>query len=144
MDQIVDKIMKMQDKGTGKNAILLHLKKEKESVEKALNNLVKAMEQGIISETTARRLHELEKQQTELERRFLIEQNKSAIRLSETNVRDYYREILKQNIPAIIQLMIKEIILFDDRAEIYLNSPLIKTAGRELVAEIEEKGYEGF
>ena len=124
MDQIVDKIMKMQEKGTGKNAILLHLKKEKESVEKALNNLVKAIEQGIISETTARRLHELEKQQTELERRFLMEQNKSAIRLSEANVRDYYREILKQNIPAIIQLMIKEIILFDDRAEIYLNSPL--------------------
>ena len=50
---------------------------EQHGVEKALNNMITAIENGIISNTTNKRLHELEKQQEDLERQILVERSKN-------------------------------------------------------------------
>ena len=55
----------------------------------SLNNLVSAIEQGIISNTTGKRLRELEEQQANLEKQILIERNKIAIKMSESDIREF-------------------------------------------------------
>ena len=54
-----------------------------------------AIEQGIISNTTNKRLHELESKQEELERQILIEKSKLAVQLPESTVRKFYTDALK-------------------------------------------------
>ena len=83
-----------------------------------------AIEQGIVSKTTKKRLHELEEQQEALERELLIEKSKTAIKVPESIIREYYEEVLNLEATMIVSLFIKEIVLYNDRIEIYFNSPI--------------------
>ena len=69
MDDMVAELLKEQNRQCAENTKVSIMKREKAKVDKALDNLVMALEQGIMSATTNKRLHELEKQQAEL--RFL-------------------------------------------------------------------------
>ena len=100
------------------------LLQEKKQNYKSLNNLVSAIEQGIISSTTNKRLHELEKRQAELETQIIIEKNKSAVMLTEKDIRQFYREMLELKPQLLIESLVKEIIVYDDKIKIICNSPL--------------------
>lgn len=86
--------MQIQEMQNKESPILKTLLSEKRQTETALNNLMSAIEQGIISATTNKRLHELENKLTELERNILIEQSKTKITLSEDKIRKYYEQAL--------------------------------------------------
>ena len=77
-------------------------------VDTALNNLVCAVERGIISNTTNKRLQELESQQAELEKQILIERSK-AVQLKESDIREFYTNYLKSEPKMLITHFIKEI-----------------------------------
>ena len=98
--------------------------KEKAKIDKALENLMSAIEQGIVSKTTNKRLHQLEEQQEALERELLIEKSKTAVKVPESIIREYYEEALRLEATMIVSLFIKEIVLYNDRIEIYINSPI--------------------
>lgn len=68
MNKVVDGLMQIQEMQNKESPILKTLLSEKRQTEMALNNLMSAIEQGIISATTNKRLHELENKLTELER----------------------------------------------------------------------------
>lgn len=123
MDSIVAKIMKLQNENESTNSTLTMLLNEQHGVEKALNNLITAIENGIISNTTNKRLHELEKQQEELERQILVERSKKSIKISESDIREYYTQALQAEKTLLINILIKEIILYDDKIELYFNNP---------------------
>ena len=120
----VKTIMALQEKYLNDNPSLNIFKKEKSQVETALNNLMKAIEAGIITATTQRRLNELEEQKTELERKILIEESKQAVLLNRDEIERYYIQALALNPERIISTFIKEIVLYNDKIEVYLNSPL--------------------
>jgi hypothetical protein len=103
---------------------LTTLLREKTKVDKALDNLVAALEQGIVSATTNKRLHELEQQQGELEKEILIEQSKVAVNVPESVIREYYGQALKMEGAMLINLFIRKIVLYNDKIEIYFNTPL--------------------
>ena len=71
MDTIVAKLIQLQNADDSANSALKLLLNEKHGVERSLANLVSAIENGIVSNTTNKRLQELEKQQEELERQIL-------------------------------------------------------------------------
>lgn len=79
---------------------------------------------ALLSKTTNKRLHELEEQQEALERELLIEKSKTAIKVPESIIREYYEEVLNLEATMIVSLFIKEIVLYNDRIEIYFNSPI--------------------
>lgn len=83
-----------------------------------------AIENGIISNTTNKRLHELEEQQEDLERKILIEKARTAVKVPENIMREYYRQALELEPQMLINYLIKEIRLYDDKVEIYFNSPM--------------------
>ena len=124
MDSMVAELLKQQDRQIVTNAKLATLKHEKAKVDKALDNLVMALEQGIMSATTNKRLHELEKQQAELERDILMEESKEITKVPESVIREFYAEALKQEAELMVNLLIRQIVLYNDRIEIHLNTPM--------------------
>jgi site-specific DNA recombinase len=124
MNEIVNGLMAEQERQAQKSSILNLLLKEKRQVEISLENLVNAIEQGIISNITNKRLHELEHRQEELERQILIERSKQAIMIPEKEIREYYQAALKLEPQLLIDMLVKEIVLYDDKIEIHFNSPI--------------------
>ena len=124
MDDMVAELLKQQDSQIIANAKLAALKREKAKVDKSLENLVMALEQGIMSATTNKRLHELEKQQAELERDILLEESKVITKIPESVILEFYAEALKQEAELMVNLLIRQIVLYNDRIEIQLNTPL--------------------
>ena len=124
MQSIVANLMYIQEEQTKESSALNMIKREKRQVDTALNNLVAAIEQGIFSNTTNKRPHELESKQEELEKQMLIEKRKLSVQLSEETIRRFYTEALKSEPQLLIECLVKEIILFDDKIEIQFNSPI--------------------
>jgi hypothetical protein len=123
LDGIVNKLMTLQNEEIKANSTLSLLLKQQTAVETSLNNLVAAIERGIMSNTTNKRLQELEAQQLELERQILIEKSKTQIKLSEQEIRQYFENALRLEPQMLISYLIKEIKLYDDKIEIYYNNP---------------------
>ena len=127
MDAIVNELMQLQNAGESANSTLTMLLNEKYGVERSLNNLVNAIENGIVSNTTNKRLQDLEKQQEELERQILVERSKQSIKIPESEIRQFYTQALRAEKRLLVNLLIQEIVLYDDKIEIYFNNPTTKS-----------------
>lgn len=122
INYIVANLMKIQDEKITNQTLNLLLK-EKSKVDKALDNIAHAIENGIISNTTNKRLHDLEKQQEILEREILIERSKLSVKIPENVMRTFYADALKQEPQMLVEMLVKEVILYNDKAEIIFNTP---------------------
>lgn len=71
-----------------------------------------------------KRMKELEDRIASLEKKLLVEKNRTAVKLTEADIRKFFVEALKLEPRFLIGYLIKEIRLFDDKAEIYFNSPI--------------------
>ena len=81
-----------------------------------------AIEQGGSTATTMKRLRELESKQEELKRQILIEKSKTAVQITADQVREFYEKALRLKPQMLIGLLIKEILLFDDKIQIQFNT----------------------
>ena len=124
MSGIVTELLKEQDDSLKNNSTLSMLRNEKAGIDKSMNNLVAALERGIVSKTTNKRLQDLERQQSELERQIQLEQSKQSVMLSGKEIRSFYEQALRLNPQMLLSCLVKEIVLYDDRMEIYYNTPL--------------------
>lgn len=122
INKIVPTLLKMQEKATI-NHTLSMLTKEKSKVDKALNNIVKAIENGASTRTTIQRLKELEQQQDNLEKEIIIEKSRQHTKISESEMRKFYIEALKLEPKMLIDHLVKEIILYEDKVKIIFNNP---------------------
>ncbi len=124
MNILVSKIMQRQEESSHENSSLSLLLKQKKQVDTSIDNIVAAIERGIVTNATNKRLQSLETQQQEIEQQILIEQNKQSIKLSATEIKLFYTSALNKNSKILINLLIEKVILFDDKVEIYFNSPI--------------------
>ena len=124
INSLIRGLMQMQEKLNEERTTLKLLEKEKKQTQTALDNMIKAIERGIMSDSTNKRLHELETQIRDLDERIAVEQNKVAFTLSEDDIRRYYLSALKQEPQLLINCMVKEITLYDDKMIITYNTPL--------------------
>ena len=109
------------------NSTLNMLIKSKKQAELTLNNIMLAVEQGVVNKTTNERMKDLEQQIEDLERQILVEKSKTTTKITEDEIRKYYTEALKQEPLLLIDMLIKQIKLFNDKVEITFNSPTIKS-----------------
>ena len=123
MDGLVRGIMKQQERMLRENPMLSILEKEKKQIETALTNIMSAIEQGIMSQTTNKRLHELEARQAELERELLIERSKTTISLNEIEIKSFYEKALRLEAQALIGTLIKEVVVYNDKIDIFFHTP---------------------
>ena len=124
MNELVHGLLKIQDTQIEESSMLNVLLHDKRKVETSLNNIVSAIEQGIISNTTNKRLRELEEQQAQLEKQILIERSKLAVKMSEEDIREFYESALTLESQMLVNYLIKEVVLYDDKMIIRYNNPL--------------------
>lgn len=125
MDYIICNLLKLQEEQTKANSVLNILLKEQKQVQISIDNIVNAIERGVVSKATAKRLKELEERQQELEVLIIKEQNKTSVKLTEQNMREFYETALLYEPKTLINYLVKQIVLYDDKMEIYFNSPII-------------------
>ncbi len=123
MDSIIENLLKVQEQ-ENLNSLLTSLTKEKKQAEITLNNVMKAVERGIINNTTNKRMKELEIRIEELDRQILIQKSKNSFKVSKEEIEEYYLQALKLEPKLLINYLIKEIRLYDDKMEITFNSPI--------------------
>lgn len=123
-DKITDNLMRVQEMQVNANSILNSLLKDKKDAENTLNNILKAVEQGVVNNTTNKRMKDLEQQIEDLERQIVIEKSKSTMKLTREDIKQYYLEALKLEPKMLIDYLIDQIIVYEDKIEIKFNSPL--------------------
>ncbi len=124
MDVIVKGLLDFQKSLAIKNNELSILQKQKVGLQNSLDNIMAAIEQGIITKTTSSRIKEIENQLEELEKNILIEKNKTSVIIPESVIRTYYSNLLELEPLTLITTLIKEIKLYDDKVEVTFNSPI--------------------
>lgn len=124
MDKLISAILEEQERRNRENFALLVMQREQRQNEIALDNIMIAIERGIMNKTTNKRMKELEARQEELERLILIEKSKQVRQFTEKEVREYYEQALRMEPQLLINYLVQKIVLFDDRMEIYYNSPI--------------------
>lgn len=61
---------------------------------------------------------------TDIERKILVEESKQAMVLEREQIEKYYLEAVAADPERLINTLIKEIVLYNDKIEAYLNSPI--------------------
>ena len=119
---LVDKIFELNEERHKVNHTLLLLYKEQQEYQTARENILKAIEAGIFTSTTKERLQELEMRLEDIQAKIKIEDVKSRIKLSKSDILKFITKAIKKEPTQMIRLLIKRIVLFDDKMEIYYNT----------------------
>ena len=106
------------------NTALNLLLKEKRSAENSIDNIMSAIENGGTSNTAMKRLRELENRIETLDKQIVIERSKVAVMLTEADIREFYAKALRLEPKMLVNYLVKDIVLFDDKIEIHYNSPI--------------------
>ena len=137
-------IHKVHVEQTKNNVALKSLEKRKAEVKKACDNIMKAIEMGVVTEMTASRLKELEAQRVEFD--FLIEKErqKTYAYISVEDIENYLRRDIFNNREdmrvrkLIVNTFIREIVLFEDRIVITYNFKNNTDTGRHTPETVEK------
>lgn len=124
LDFIVKGLMREQERQAQANIVLNLLVKEQRTTENSIANIMSAIENGGTSNTIMKRLRELEIRQEELERQILIEKSKTTVQLTEKQIREFYMQALSLEPKLLINYLVKQITLYDDKIEIQFNAPI--------------------
>ena len=121
LEDISNKIYELHKKRVGNNNSLNALQSELQRTNTAISNIMIAIEKGILTDTTKSRLEELEKQKKDLQEKLVIEQSKERYELTKEDIQNFFKYTMKKCPDRAIELFIKQIKVYDDKIEIYLN-----------------------
>ncbi len=124
---MINNILKVQESEDCGNTLLTSLNKEKIETQKTFDNIMKAVEQGVINNTTNKRMIELENKLEDIEKQIIVEKVKTNFKLTKEDIVTYLNDALKLETQLLINYIVNQIILFDDKMQIYFNSPTNKT-----------------
>jgi len=122
LEPLIDKIFELNESRSQTNSALLILQKELSTCQRFIDNIMRAMEEGIITATTKDRLRELEEQKENLKARLLVEDSKARIKITKQDVQKFISKALREESAKMLKLLIKKIVLYDDKIEIYYNT----------------------
>ena len=119
IDTLVDKIFKLNNERANNDPTLVLLNKELQQCVKSIDNLLNAIEQGIITTSTKERLTELENRRTEFEQKIAIRNANARIKLTKQEITKFIGDALQKEAGTVIKMLVKQIVLYDDKIEIY-------------------------
>jgi seryl-tRNA synthetase len=117
IEDIVHMFMEFQKK---ENTVMPHLERKLAEVEKAINNMLTAIEQGIINSFTKRRLDELESKHRDIETEIIKEKMKrpqltaEQVRFGFERMREYDITVLEQR-KRLVDTFVNAIFVYNDR-----------------------------
>lgn len=83
-----------------------------------------AIENGGSTSTAMKRMRKPEKRQEELQKLIALEKSKTPVLLTADDLRNYYVQALRLEPKLLINYLIKEIVLYEDKIEIHYNNPV--------------------
>ena len=125
--KIAQSIYNVHKKETADNTALKLIEKKRAEAVKAQNNIVKAIEQGIITETTKSRLTELENLISQYDIEICKEKARSYTYLTADDIEMYLSKFVFDNTDdikvrkLIVNAFVREVILYDDKIVITYN-----------------------
>jgi DNA invertase Pin-like site-specific DNA recombinase len=140
---VVDAAYKIHEDDLKANLTIINLESELSEKQKALNNLVTAIEQGIFSSTTKQRLTELEEQIESIKYRLACEKSRAESGLSKEDYyaffadfigKQHYNESFKQEV---IDMLVRQVVVFEDKLCITFNYSPDKSRGKRRDYEIK-------
>ncbi len=125
---IVDEIYKQHNaKLLGDNPVKI-LEKELLQINKSINNIMKAIEQGIITDTTKERLQELENTHKDLQEKLIFERMQEKVVLDKKVIENYLKKAVEKEPEIMIELLVEKVyVCSDDHIEImlhYVDTPI--------------------
>lgn len=121
ISMFADKVFDVHKKRvTADNSFNL-LNQDLASIIKSISNIMSAIEKGIFTETTKSRLEELEKEKRELEKKITIAKSQEKAMLTKEEIANYFKYSLKQSTENMINLLVKQVIVYNDKIEIVFN-----------------------
>lgn len=121
--KLIKRIMKLQKE---ENTTLITLQKQLSETNRGINNMLNAIQQGIITESTKDRLNELETTKRNIETEITKEQIKHAP-ITEEQIQFWFECFKSYDITKLeyrkrlVDAFVNSIIVFDDRIEFYFN-----------------------
>ena len=148
LNLIIDAIYKKHQNINKESEVIKSLEKKRTDALKASNNLISAIEQGIITEQTKIRLKELESQISQLD--FDIEQAKQRnySYLTPAKIKEYFDKVIcgdtrtDETRKHIIKYFIREVVLYNDKITITFNfteKEIMKKTTPDDINEIENE-----
>ena len=83
--------------------------------------MLAAIEKGVVTESTTKRLKELEVKQADFREKIALEQAKEKLNISKNEIVHYLKKAQLSTMEKMTKMLIKQIILYDDKIEIYCN-----------------------
>ena len=96
------------------------LEKESQHTEKAITNLLTAIEAGIFTDSTKSRLQELEEKKKELEEKILLEKSKVKTSISREEIETYLKYAIQQSPKPLLDLLLEKVVVYKDKIKIYM------------------------
>lgn len=124
---MVNHILELQNSKFTENEKLKNLMDGKTRIEVAIQNMLTAIENGIVSKSANKRLEELEQKVDDFERQIAEEKGKEIVPLSREEIEHYYLDCMQKNPRLIIETIVDKVVLYDEYAEIYFKTPLTKS-----------------
>lgn len=122
LDIICDEIMRIHEKHRVEQSVLKLLREDKAKAERSLNNVMLAIEEGIINATTKNRMAELEQRIDELNGKILLEESKLENSITREEVMEYLTHSVRDLSPqALIEILVNRIELYDDEIVVWFN-----------------------
>lgn len=121
IEKIADLILSAHEKRMADNSIINILESQLQDISTSITNLIACMEKGIVSSSTAKRLEELENQKIALETKISLEKVKESTLIQKRDIVNYLKNAIKKTPRLMIELIIKDVILYKDRIEIHFN-----------------------
>lgn len=94
---------------------------ERDDAQRIIDNIMNAIEQGILTPTTKTRMEQAEEKLSEIKEKILIEQYNLQNQLKREQVVEFLQHTILQSPQLMIHTLIKKIVLYDDKIEIYYN-----------------------
>lgn len=118
---IAEQIIAEREKILKDNSVINILEQERRELTKAIDNILLAIEKGIITNSTKQRLNELEDKLNTVKCKIAVEENETKFILTKQDIIKFLRKAVKNEPKQMLKLLIKKIILYDDKVEIYFN-----------------------
>ena len=122
-EYMVQKLLEFQENSNNLNSLLNNLVKQQKQIAKQIDNIMTAIENGGTSSTAMKRLRELESKQAEIEKQIQIEKAQKPDKLTKEEITDYYKLALEKEPKMLINYLVRQIELFDDKMIITYNTP---------------------
>ena len=118
---IADKVLELHNKRITDNSVITILENEKSRLNKSINNILTAIENGLTSISTQARLTELEDKLSSVQEKLAIEHAKLNTYLTRDDIIKFIKTSIKKSPSQLVRLLVKRVVLYDDRIEITYN-----------------------